>query len=63
MERNIQSKDSFQKLPCPFLKTNNDQFSLCYIGLNFLNKTLDKLKNTNNLNMFKDSLGYTPFLN
>ena len=55
-ESNIQLRGSFQKLKCPFRKTNNGQFPLSYIGPTFWNKTRETLKRTNNLNTFKHSL-------
>ena len=55
-ESNIQLRHSFQKLKCPFRKTNNSINLLCYIGPTFFNKTPDILKRTNNFNTFKNSL-------
>ena len=53
-ESNFQLGNSFQKLKCPFGKTNNRQYALSYIGLTtFWNKTPDTLKRSNNLNNFK----------
>ena len=52
-ESNIQLRGSFQKLRCPFSKTNNGQFALSYIGPTFWNKIPETLKCTNNLNTFK----------
>ena len=52
-ESNFQLKNSFQKLKCPFRKTNNGQYALSYIGSTFWNKTPDTLKRSNNLNTFK----------
>ena len=53
VENNFQLRGSFQKLKCPFCKTNTGQFALSYIGPTFWNKTLDTLKCTKNLNTFK----------
>ena len=39
-ESNFQLRNSFQKLKCPFRKTNNGQYALSYIGPTFWNKTL-----------------------
>ena len=55
-ESNIQLRGSFQKLKCPFRKTNNGRLALPYIGPTFWNKTLETLKRTNNLNTFKHNL-------
>ena len=52
-ESNVQLRNSFQKLKCPFRKTNNGQYALSYIGPAFRNKTPDTLKHSNNLNAFK----------
>ena len=52
-ESNFQLNNSFQKLKCPFRKTNNGQHALSYIGPTFWNKTPDTLKRSNNLNTFK----------
>ena len=53
-ESNFQLRNSFQKLKCPFRKTNNSQYALSYIGLTtFWKKTPDTLKRSNNLNNFK----------
>ena len=52
-ESNFQLRNSFQKLKCPFRKTNNGQYALPDIGLTFWNKTPDTLKQSNNLNTFK----------
>ena len=52
-ESNFQLRNSFQKLKCPFRKTNNGQHALSYIGPTFWNKTPDTLKCSNNLNNFK----------
>ena len=52
-ESNFQLRNSFQKLKCPFRKTNNSQCALSYIGPTFWNKTPDTLKRSNNLNTFK----------
>ena len=35
MESNVQLKSSFQKLKCPFRKTDNGKFTLPYIGPTF----------------------------
>ena len=56
IENNFQLRNSFQKLKCPFRKTNTGQLALSYIGPNFLNKTLNALKRTKNLNTLKDNL-------
>ena len=55
-ESNFQLRNSFQKLKCPFRKTNNGQYALSYIGPNFWNKTPDTLKRGNNHNSFKHNL-------
>ena len=39
-ESNFQLRNSFQKLKCPFRKTNNGQYALSYIGPTFWKKTL-----------------------
>ena len=52
-ESNFQLRNSFQKLKCPFRKTNNGQYALSYIGPTFWDKTPDILKCSNNLNTFK----------
>ena len=52
-ESNFQLRNSFQKLKCPFRKTNNGQHALSDIGPTFWNKTPDTLKRSNNLNIFK----------
>ena len=52
-ESNFQLRNSFQKLKCPFRKTNNGQYALSYIGPTFWNKTADTLKRSNNFNNFK----------
>ena len=51
-ESNFQLRNSFQKLKCPFRKTNNGH-ALPYICPTFWNKTPDTLKRSNNLNTFK----------
>ena len=56
VENNYQLRGSFQKLKCPFHKTNTGQPALSYIGPTFWNKTPDKLKRTKNLNTFKHNL-------
>ena len=53
IESNFQLRNSFQKLKCPFRKTNNGQHALSYIGPTFWNKTPNTLKRSNNLNTFK----------
>ena len=53
-ENNIQTRGSFQKLKCPFRKTNAGQMALSYIGPTIWSKTLDTLKRTKNLNTLKD---------
>ena len=52
----IFQKGSFQKLKCPFRKTNTGQLVLSYIGPTFWNKTPDTLKGTKNLNTFTQNL-------
>ena len=56
IENNFQLRGNFQKLKCPYRKTNTDQLVLSYIGPTFWNKTSDKLKRTKNLNTFKHNL-------
>ena len=56
VDNNFQLRDSFQKLKCPFHKTNTGQLPLSYIGPTFWNKTPDTLKCTKNLNTFKHNL-------
>ena len=56
VENNYQLRGSFQKLKCPFRKTNTGQLALSYIGPTFWNKTPDTLKRTKNLNTFKHNL-------
>ena len=56
VENNFQLRGSFQKLKCPFRKTNTGQLALSYIGPTFWNKTPDTLKRTKNLNTFKHNL-------
>ena len=56
VENNFQVRGSFQKLKCPFCKTNTGQLALSYIGPTFWNKTPDTLKRTKNLNTFKHDL-------
>ena len=51
-ESNFQLGSSFQKLKCPFRKTNNGPYALYYIGTNFWNQTPHSLKRNNNLNTF-----------
>ena len=53
VENNFQLRGSFQKLKCPFRKTNTGQLALSYIGPTFWNKTPGTLKRTKNLNTFK----------
>ena len=52
-ESNLQFRGSFQKLKCPFWKTNNDQYALSYIGPIFWNQTSHIIKRGKNLNSFK----------
>ena len=52
-ESNFQLRSSFQKLICPFRKTNYGQYVLSYIGPALWNQTLHTLKRSNNLNNFK----------
>ena len=47
LENNFQLRGWFQKLKCPFRKTNTGQLALSYIGPTFWNKTLDTFKRTN----------------
>ena len=56
IKNNFQLRGSFQKLKCPFCKTNTSQLALSYIGPIFWNKTPDTLKGTINLNTFKHNL-------
>ena len=56
IENNFQLRGSFQKLKCPFRKTNTSQLALSYIGPTFWNKTQVILKCTKNLNTFKHNL-------
>ena len=56
IENNFQLRGSFQKLKCPFRKTNTGQLALSYIGPTFWNKTPDTIKRTKNLNTFKHNL-------
>ena len=56
VENNFQLRGSFQKLKCPFRKTNTGQLALSYIGPTSWNKALDTLKRTKNLNTFKPNL-------
>ena len=46
----------FQKLKCPFPKTNNDQYALSYIGPTFWNQIPHTLIRSNNLSTFKYNL-------
>ena len=55
-ENNIQTRGSFQKLKCPFRKTNAGQMALSYIGPTIWSKIPDTLKRTKNLNTFKHNL-------
>ena len=55
-ENNFQLRGSFQKLKCPFRKTNTGQLALSYIGPTFWNKTPDTLKGPKNLKNFKHNL-------
>ena len=52
-ESNFQSKSSFQKLKCPFRKTNSGHYALSYISPTFWIQTPHTLKHSNNLNTFK----------
>ena len=45
-ENNIQTRGSFQKLKCPFRKTNAGQMALSYIGTTIWSKTPEALKQT-----------------
>ena len=56
IENNFQLRGSFQKLKCPFRKTNTGQLALSYIGPTFRNKTPDTFTHTKNLNTFKHNL-------
>ena len=56
VENNFQLRGSFQKLKCPFRKTNTGQLALSYIGPTFWNKTPGTLERTKNLNTFKHNL-------
>ena len=56
VENNFQLRGSFQKLKCPFRKTNTGQLAFSYIGLTFWNKTPDTLKRTKNPNNTKHDL-------
>ena len=56
IENNFQLRGSFQKLKCPFRKTNTGQLALSNIGPTFWNKTPDTLKRTKNLNTSKHNL-------
>ena len=56
VENNFQVRGSFQKLKCPFCKTNTGQLALSYIGPTFWNKTPDTFKRTKNFNIFKHNL-------
>ena len=56
VENNFQLRSSFQKLKCPFRKTNTSKLALSYVVLTFWNKTPDTLKRTKNLNTFKHNL-------
>ena len=53
VQSNVQLRNSFQKLKCPFQKTNSGQYVLFYIGPTFWKQTPDTLKNSNKLNTFK----------
>ena len=52
-ENDFQLRSSFQKLKCPFQKTNNGQYPLSYIGLTFWNQTSHTITRSNNLNTIK----------
>ena len=56
VENNFHLRGGFQKLKCPFRRTNTDQLALSYIGPTFWNKIPDTLKRTKNLNTFKHNL-------
>ena len=62
IENNFQLRGSFQKLKCPFRKTNTGQLTWSYTGPTFWNKTPDTLKHTKNINSLKHNLK-TYFLN
>ena len=53
---NYQLRNSFQKLKCPFRKTNTGKLALSYIGPTFWKKTPETLKRTKNLNTFKHNM-------
>ena len=55
-ENNIQTRESFLKLKCPFCKTNAGQIALSYIGPAIWSKTPDTLQWTKNLNTLKHNL-------
>ena len=55
-KNNIQNREGFLKLKCPFHKTNAVQMALSYIVPTIWNKTPDTLKPTKNLNMSKHNL-------
>ena len=55
-ESNYQFRGSFQKLKCPFHKTNSGQLALSCIVPTFWKRTLDTLKRGNHLNSFKHTL-------
>ena len=52
-EVNFQLITSFQKLKCPFRKTNNGQYDLFYTGPTFWNQIPDTFKRSNDLSTFK----------
>ena len=56
IENNFQLRASFQKLKCPFRKTNTGQLALSCISPTFWNKTPGTLKSTKNLNTVKRNL-------
>ena len=60
VKNNFQSRSSFQlifqKLKCPFGKTDTCQLALSYIGTTFWNKAPDTLKGTKSFNTFKHNL-------
>ena len=56
VENNFQLRDSFQKLECPFRKTNTGQLTLSCIGPTFWNNTPGIFKRTKNLHTFKHNL-------
>ena len=55
-ENNIQTRGSFQKLKCPFHKTNSGQVGLSYAGSTIWRNSHETLKRIKNLNTFKHHL-------